>query len=127
MTEYLDLDVELLAHALANIKIEWTGDFARLARDIAREYRRLRRKATVRLTEREQATLRLVEKRMRNREIAATLGITEQTVKNRMLEIANKVGLHKRHQIVAYARQHGLLESGEPKLDPGNLRAPSPR
>ncbi|MBW3625770.1 MAG: LuxR C-terminal-related transcriptional regulator, partial [Armatimonadetes bacterium] len=44
-----------------------------------------------------------------NKEIAAALGIREQTVKNHISHILEKLGLEDRLQIVVYAARHGLV------------------
>jgi DNA-binding NarL/FixJ family response regulator len=67
--------------------------------------------APERLTERQIAVLRLVVEGHAYREIAATLCITERTVKYHMKEILQALHLHNRTQAVAYALRTGLVGS----------------
>ncbi|GAA1263592.1 response regulator transcription factor [Sphaerisporangium rubeum] len=63
-----------------------------------------------RLTEREMEVLRLVAKGMNNREIAKQLFISENTVKNHVRNILEKLQLHSRMEAVVYAVRERLLE-----------------
>ncbi|GLW95997.1 response regulator transcription factor [Microtetraspora sp. NBRC 16547] len=63
-----------------------------------------------RLTEREMEVLRLVAKGMNNREIAKDLFISENTVKNHVRNILEKLQLHSRMEAVVYAVRERLLE-----------------
>src|SRR5207249_8654496 len=56
-----------------------------------------------RLTEREMEVLRLVAKGRNNRDIAKELFISENTVKNHIRNILEKLHLHSRMQAVVYA------------------------
>ena len=47
----------------------------------------------------------------RNKEIAATLYISENTVKNHLRNILEKLHLKNRYQAVAYAQRQGLISS----------------
>ncbi len=60
------------------------------------------------LTARETEVLRLVACAMTNREIASTLGISEQTVKNHLKHIVQKLHLKNRVDLAIYARRAGL-------------------
>lgn len=62
----------------------------------------------IRLTEREIEVLRLVARAMTNREIAQTLSISEQTVKNHLKNIIQKLHLKNRVDLAMYARRLGL-------------------
>lgn len=64
------------------------------------------------LTARETEVLRLVARAMTNREIAGTLGISEQTVKNHLKHIVQKLHLKNRVDLAIYARRAGLDRSG---------------
>jgi DNA-binding NarL/FixJ family response regulator len=63
-----------------------------------------------RLTEREMDVLRLVAKGMNNRDIARQLFISENTVKNHVRNILEKLQLHSRMEAVVYAVREKLLE-----------------
>ena len=65
---------------------------------------------TLRLTERELEVLRLVAKGMNNREIAQELYISENTVKNHVRNILEKLQLHSRMEAVMYAVREKLLD-----------------
>jgi DNA-binding NarL/FixJ family response regulator len=64
----------------------------------------------LRLTERELEVLRLVAKGMNNREIARQLYISENTVKNHVRNILEKLQLHSRMEAVMYAVKEKLLD-----------------
>ena len=66
--------------------------------------------AQPRLTEREMEVLRLVAKGKNNRDIAKELFISENTVKNHIRNILEKLHLHSRMQAVVYAVREKLLE-----------------
>lgn len=63
-----------------------------------------------RLTEREMEVLRLVAKGLNNRDIARQLFISENTVKNHVRNILEKLQLHSRMEAVVYAVREKLLE-----------------
>ncbi len=63
-----------------------------------------------RLTERELEVLRLVARGLNNREIARQLFISENTVKNHVRNILEKLQLHSRMEAVVYAVREKLLE-----------------
>lgn len=65
---------------------------------------------TPRLTERELEVLRLVAQGMSNREIAGELYISENTVKNHVRNILEKLHLHTRMEAVMYAVREKLLD-----------------
>jgi two-component system NarL family response regulator len=65
---------------------------------------------TPRLTERELEVLRLVAQGLNNREIAKQLFISENTVKNHVRNILEKLQLHSRVEAVMYAVREKLLE-----------------
>ncbi len=66
--------------------------------------------ATPRLTERELEVLRLVAQGLNNREIAKQLFISENTVKNHVRNILEKLQLHSRMEAVMYAVRVKLLD-----------------
>jgi len=64
------------------------------------------------LTDREQQVLELmVEGVTSNRQLAARLGVSENTVKFHVRNILDKLHLHNRTQAVAYALKQGLVDS----------------
>jgi DNA-binding NarL/FixJ family response regulator len=66
--------------------------------------------APPRLTDRELQVLRLVAKGMGNRDIAKDLYISENTVKNHIRNILEKLQLHSRMEAVIYAVREKLLD-----------------
>jgi two-component system NarL family response regulator len=81
------------------------AEFRRLS-----EQATLRRPAHPRLTERELMVLRLAGKGLTNREIAVELGIAENTVKNHVRNVLEKLHLHSRTEAVLHALREGLLD-----------------
>lgn len=65
---------------------------------------------TPKLTEREMEVLRLVARGLNNRDIARELFISENTVKNHIRNILEKLHLHSRMEAVVYAVREKLLE-----------------
>ncbi len=63
-----------------------------------------------RLTDREMEVLKLVAKGMGNRDIAKELYISENTVKNHIRNILEKLQLHSRMEAVIYAVREKILE-----------------
>ena len=63
-----------------------------------------------RLTNRELEVLKLVAKGLNNRDIAGQLFISENTVKNHVRNILEKLHLHSRMEAVVYAVREKLLE-----------------
>ena len=61
------------------------------------------------LTARELEVLQLICDGMSNREIAATLGLSINTVSVHRTNIMNTLGVHKAAELVVYALQHGLV------------------
>ena len=64
----------------------------------------------LRLTERELEVLRMVAKGLNNREVAKQLFISENTVKNHVRNILEKLQLHSRMEAVMYAMREKLLD-----------------
>ncbi|HEY5629803.1 MAG TPA: response regulator transcription factor, partial [Candidatus Limnocylindrales bacterium] len=65
------------------------------------------------LTDRELDVLRLVVRGLRNKEIAAELGISENTAKFHLRNILDKLHAQNRAEVVARAMREGLVEGGE--------------
>lgn len=66
-----------------------------------------------RLTERELGILRLVARGKLNREIAGELFISENTVRNHIRNILDKLQMHSRMEAAMYAVRQKLIEPGE--------------
>jgi two-component system, NarL family, response regulator NreC len=64
------------------------------------------------LTEREVEVLRLVALGYTNAEISEQLYLSVRTIESHRAHIQHKAGRTTRAELVAYARQHGLLEHG---------------
>src|SRR5919106_4471846 len=67
-----------------------------------------------RLTDRELEVLKLVAKGMNNRDIGTELFISENTVKNHVRNILEKLHLHSRMEAVVYAVREKLLDIKKP-------------
>jgi DNA-binding NarL/FixJ family response regulator len=63
---------------------------------------------SVSLSEREREVVFLVAQGFRNKEMAAKLFVSEQTVKNHMHAIYEKLGLSDRLELAMYAIHHNL-------------------
>ena len=83
---------------------------ARLLQDLAREPRHASPPPppAARLTQREQEVLRLVSQGKSNKEIAAALSIAENTVKNHLKNILEKLHLENRVQAATFALRREL-------------------
>jgi DNA-binding NarL/FixJ family response regulator len=64
------------------------------------------------VTRREMDVLRLVAHGKYNEQIATALGIAEGTVKNHITNLYDKLQVHSRAELVAYAWQNGLVNGG---------------
>jgi DNA-binding NarL/FixJ family response regulator len=68
------------------------------------------RSLSPRLTERELEVLKLVARGLSNRDIAGELYISENTVKNHVRNVLEKLQLHSRMEAVVYAMREKLLD-----------------
>ena len=82
-------------------------EFALMAK---RSNERSQQVPTPRLTERELEVLKLVARGLNNRDIAKEPFISENTVKNHIRNILEKLQLHSRMEAVVYAVREKLLE-----------------
>src|SRR5258708_36471873 len=83
-------------------------EFAALARRDEEE--RAQEVPAPRLTEREMQVLKLVARGMNNRDIAKELFISENTVKNHVRNILEKLQIHSRMEAVMVAVREKLIE-----------------
>jgi len=65
------------------------------------------------LTPREVDVLKLIARGMRNKEIAASLAITDQTAQGHVKSILEKFGVHDRTEAVAIAARRGMIHFDE--------------
>ncbi|MCC6315502.1 MAG: response regulator transcription factor [Thermomicrobiales bacterium] len=65
------------------------------------------------LSRRETQILHLVARGQSNKEIAAGLGISDQTVKNNITSLLRKLGVQDRTQAVIYALRQGWIDAAE--------------
>ncbi len=87
---------------------------AKILEEFARQSRRSGEGAPgPRLSPKEREVLQLLTRGAPNKEIAAALNITENTVKNHMKSIMEKLHLDNRVQVVAYALRQGLVKERE--------------
>jgi DNA-binding NarL/FixJ family response regulator len=68
----------------------------------------------VRMTPREREVINLIAEGLANKEIAARLDIATHTVKSHVRNIMEKLTLHTRLQIAAYAHRDGMEQPGVP-------------
>ena len=69
----------------------------------------------VNLTEREHQLLFLMVQGRTNAEIARSLSLTTQTVRNYCSRLYEKIGVHTHGEAIVWAIDHGFLTSGEAK------------
>lgn len=82
-----------------------------LARKLLKEFARLKEESSDGLTRRERDVLGLVAQGSTNKEIAAALFISANTVDFHVRNILAKLHLRNRTQVVAWALEHGSLAS----------------
>jgi DNA-binding NarL/FixJ family response regulator len=87
-----------------------------IATKLIEEFRRLAegqsRKERLDLNQREIEILRLVSQGATNRDIAAALFLSEQTIKNKLSVIFQKLHVNNRAEAVAFATREGLIPAG---------------
>ena len=94
-----------------------------MAAKLLNEFAQISQRATVpaptpglelpRLTDRELEILQLVAKGRLNREIASELYISENTVRNHIRNILDKLQMHSRMEAAMYAVRQRLIDPGE--------------
>ena len=86
------------------------SEFATLAKRDDEEEERVQHVAAPKLTDREMEVLKLVARGMNNRDIAKELFISENTVKNHVRNILEKLQIHSRMEAVMVAVREKLIE-----------------
>jgi DNA-binding NarL/FixJ family response regulator len=112
-----EIPIEEVAEAIRSV---WAGQSRispSMASKLLTEFAAISRASTERpqmpaprLTEREMEVLRLVAKGLQNRDIAKELFISENTVKNHIRNILEKLHLHSRIDAVVYAVREKMIE-----------------
>ncbi len=112
-----EISIEEVASAIRSVVSGQSLISPSMASKLLTEFTNLAKKAderqsvpTPRLTDRELEVLKLVAQGMSNREIAGELYISENTVKNHVRNILEKLHLHSRLEAVVYAVREKLLD-----------------
>jgi DNA-binding NarL/FixJ family response regulator len=69
-----------------------------------------------RLTDKEMLIVSCVSQGMKNKDIAAEIGTTEQVVKNYLRRVYDKLGVSDRLELALYCVHHRLLENASPQV-----------
>ena len=116
-TGYLlkEISIEEVANAIRAVVTGQSLISPSMASKLLIEFNNLARQAqqkviAPKLTDRELQVLKLVAQGMSNREAAETLFISENTVKNHVRNILEKLHLHSRMEAVVYAVREKLLD-----------------
>ena len=116
-TGYLlkEISIEEVANAIRAVVTGQSLISPSMASKLLSEFNNLAKQAQQRvlvpkLTDRELQVLKLVAQGMSNREVAEELFISENTVKNHVRNILEKLQLHSRMEAVVYAVREKLLE-----------------
>jgi DNA-binding NarL/FixJ family response regulator len=112
-----EISIEEVAEAIRSVMTGQSLITPSMASKLLAEFSNLSKKAEARnavpaprLTERELEVLRLVAQGMSNKEIASELYISENTVKNHVRNILEKLHLHSRMEAVVYAVREKILD-----------------
>lgn len=112
-----EISIEEVAGAIRQVVDGQSLITPSMASKLLAEFTNLAKKAdarqavlTPKLTARELEVLKLVAQGMSNKEIAAELYISENTVKNHVRNILEKLHLHSRMEAVVYAVREKILE-----------------
>ena len=81
---------------------------------LAKLARQEQQRAVDAVSDREKEVLVLVAQGLTNKEIAEKLVISENTARNHVSRILDKLGLSRRTEAATFAAQHGLLERDQP-------------
>jgi two-component system NarL family response regulator len=126
-TGYLlkEISIEEVADAVRAVMQGQTLISPSMASKLIQEFNNLAKRAdekqqvpAPRLTDRELEVLKLVAKGLTNRDIADALYISENTVKNHVRNILEKLHLHSRMEAVIYAVKEKLLDLEETEGGP---------
>ncbi len=116
-TGYLlkEISIEEVANAIRAVMSGQSLISPSMASKLLSEFNNLAKQAqqkvmAPRLTDRELQVLKLVAKGLSNREVAEELFISENTVKNHVRNILEKLQLHSRMEAVMYAVRERLLD-----------------
>ncbi len=116
-TGYLlkEISIEEVANAIRAVVTGQSLISPSMASKLLSEFNNLAKQAqqkviAPKLTDRELQVLKLVAQGMSNREAAETLFISENTVKNHVRNILEKLHLHSRMEAVVYAVREKLLD-----------------
>ncbi len=104
---------------------ERIGDLMQSLRQIDRAPAREASPAS-RVTRRELQVIAAIVEGASNREIGETFGLSEQTVKNHLSNIFDKLGVSNRLELALYAVHHRLLVGADVNRAPAPGRAPVP-
>jgi two-component system NarL family response regulator len=103
--------IKMVAHGGASMSPQMAGKLFDVCRQLLRHQELMQsRKPT--LTGRELEVLSLVARGQTSRQIGEQLFISENTVKNHIRNILDKLGLHSRNEAVLYAVRENLIELG---------------
>jgi DNA-binding NarL/FixJ family response regulator len=112
-----EISIEEVAGAIRSVRAGQSLISPSMASKLLTEFASMARKdeekqqmPAPRLTDREMEVLTLVAQGMNNRDIAKALFISENTVKNHVRNILEKLHLHSRMEAVVYAVREKLLE-----------------
>jgi DNA-binding NarL/FixJ family response regulator len=112
-----EISIEEVAGAIRSVHAGQSLISPSMASKLLNEFAAMARKdeekqqmPTPRLTDREMEVLTLVAQGLNNRDIAKELFISENTVKNHVRNILEKLHLHSRMEAVVYAVREKLLE-----------------
>ncbi|MGH9185322.1 MAG: response regulator [Acidimicrobiales bacterium] len=110
-----EISVEEVANAVRAVVTGQSLISPSMAAKLLTEFSNLARQAEAkvlapRLTDRELQVLKLVARGLSNREVADELYISENTVKNHVRNILEKLHLHSRMEAVVYAVREKLLD-----------------
>ena len=112
-----EISIEEVAEAIRSVHLGQSLISPSMASKLLTEFAAMAKKdeekqqmPTPRLTDREMEVLTLVAQGLNNRDIARELFISENTVKNHVRNILEKLHLHSRMEAVVYAVREKLLE-----------------